>query len=174
MTKFSFELKLEAVQMYLSGIGSTTIARRLGIKKVDSILMWLARYRKFGIQGLEIRQSKYDYDGEFKLQVLNWRKQHQASFIETALHFDISNVGTIVSWQKRLKQFGKEALFTRRGRAKHMTTNHNRQANKQLSELERLKAENRALKVENEYLKKLEALVQQHAQSQKNTKSSKN
>ena len=34
-----------------------------------------------------------------------------------------------------------------------MTTNHNHQASKQLSELERLKAENRALRVENEYLK---------------------
>ena len=125
MTKFSFEI----VQMHLPEIGSTTIARRLGIKKVDSVLMWLARYRKFGVLGLEIRQSKYDYDGEFKLQVLNWRKQHQASSTATAQHFDISN-GTIVSWQKRLKQCGKEALFTRIGRAKHMITNHNRQANK--------------------------------------------
>lgn len=55
-----------------------------------------------------------------------------------------------------------------------MTTNHNHQAKKQLSELERLKAENRALKVENEYLKKLEALVQHRGQSKKDVKSSKN
>lgn len=55
-----------------------------------------------------------------------------------------------------------------------MTTNHNRQASKQLSELERLKAENRALRVENEYLKKLKALVQHRGQSKKNIKSSKN
>ena len=56
-----------------------------------------------------------------------------------------------------------------------MTTHHNRQAKKQqLSELDRLKAENRALKVENEYLKKLEALVQRRGQSKKNAKSSKN
>ncbi|MCJ2385277.1 hypothetical protein [Lactiplantibacillus plantarum] len=55
-----------------------------------------------------------------------------------------------------------------------MVTNHNHQARKQLSELERLKADNRALKVENEYLKKLEALVQRRGQSKKNIKSSKN
>lgn len=55
-----------------------------------------------------------------------------------------------------------------------MTTNHNRQASKQLSELARLKAENRALKVENEYLKKLEALVQHRARPKKSTKLSKN
>lgn len=54
---------------------------------------------------------------------------------------------TIVTWQKKVKERGIEILFARRGRA----TNHNRQASKQLSELDRLKAENRALKVENEY-----------------------
>ena len=174
MTKFSFEVKLKAVQMYLSGIGSTTVARRLGVKKKDSVLMWVARYRKYGIQGLEIRQPKYDYSGEFKLRVLNWKKQHKASFTRTALQYDIINIGTIAGWQKKLDQHGKEALFTRRGRAKHMTTNHDCQASKQLSELKRLKAENRALRVENEYLKKLEALVQHRGQSKKSTKSSKN
>ncbi len=138
MTKFSLEIKLKAVQMYLSGIGSP------------------------------------DYDGDFKLKVLNWKKQHKASYPQTALQFDISNPWTIATWQKKLKERGIEALFTRRGRGKHMTTNHNRQASKQLSELEQLKAENRALKVENEYLKKLDALVQHRGQSKKNTKSSKN
>lgn len=174
MTKFSFEVKLKAVQMYLSGIGSTTVARRLGIKKRDSVLMWVARYQKYGVQGLEIRQPKYDYSGEFKLRVLNWKKQHKASYPQTALHFDISNVGTIAGWQMKLNRYGKEALFTRRGRAKHMTTNHNRQDSKQLTEIQRLKAENRALRVENEYLKKLDALVQHRVRSKKNTGSSKN
>lgn len=174
MTKFSLEIKLKAVQMYLSGIGSPTIAGRLGIKQDSSILMWVARYRKYGVQGLEIRSPKYDYDGDFKLKVLNWKKQHKASYPQTALQFDISNPWTIATWQKKLKERGIEALFTRRGRGKHMTTNHNRQASKQLSELEQLKAENRALKVENEYLKKLDALVQHRGQSKKNTKSSKN
>lgn len=66
MTKFSLEVKLKAVQMFLSGIGSTTVACQLGIKKCDSVLMWVARYQKYGIQGLEIRQPKYDYDGDVK------------------------------------------------------------------------------------------------------------
>ena len=85
---------------------------------------------------------------------LNWRKRHKASYPETALQFDISDPGTIVTWQRKLDTKGVDALFTRRGRAKHMTTNNNKQAEKsELSELERLRAENRALRVENEYLK---------------------
>ena len=55
-----------------------------------------------------------------------------------------------------------------------MTTNNNKQAEKsELSELERLRAENRALRVENEYLK-LDALVQKRGHRKKNIKSSKN
>ena len=174
MTKFSLEVKLKAVQIYLSGIGSPTVARRLGIKGKTSVQTWVARYRKYGVQGLELRSPKYDYDGDFKLKVLNWKKQNKASYSQAALQFDISNPGIIANWQRKIKERGIEALFTRRGRVNHMTTSHNRQAKKQLSELKRLKAENRALKVENEYLKKLEALVQRRGQSKKNTKSSKN
>ena len=56
---------------------------------------------KYGIDGLKVRYPKYDYDGNFKLNVLNWRKD--ISFLsETALQFDISNPGTIATWQRKL------------------------------------------------------------------------
>ena len=35
MTKFSFEVKLKAIRMYLAGIGSSTIARKLGCLSKD-------------------------------------------------------------------------------------------------------------------------------------------
>lgn len=172
MTKFDFNFKLKVVKAYLKGTGSTTLCRRFSIKKRDSVLMWVARYRKYGIDGLKVRQPKYDYDGNFKLKVLNWKKQNQASYSQAALHFDISNQGTIANWQKKFSVGGVQALFTRRGRAKHMTTIYNKQTNK--TELEKLRAENHALHVENDYLKKVAALVQKRGHRKKNTKSSKN
>lgn len=33
--------------------------------------MWVACYRKYEVQGLEIRSLKYDYDDDFKLTILN-------------------------------------------------------------------------------------------------------
>lgn len=174
MTKFSFELKLKIVGQYLSGTSSTALAKRYGVKNSSNITTWVARYRKYGINGLKIRSPKYDYDGKFKIKVLNWRKENQASYPETALKFDISNAGTIAMWQRKFNKGGLQALFTRRGRSKHVTTNHNRQYEKNdLSELERLKMENRALRVENEYLKKLDALIQKRGHHKKNIKSSK-
>ena len=60
MAKFSLEVKLKAVQMYLAGIGLPTCARRLGIKGKISVQTWVARYQKYGVQGLELRSPKYD------------------------------------------------------------------------------------------------------------------
>ncbi|AWZ39385.1 helix-turn-helix domain-containing protein [Ligilactobacillus murinus] len=91
---------------------------------------------KYSIDGLKVRHPKYDYDGNFKLNVLN--RGHKASYLETALQFDISDPGTIATWQRNLDTEGVDTLFTRRGRAKHVTTNNNKQAEKsELSELER-------------------------------------
>ncbi|EEJ40051.1 hypothetical protein HMPREF0549_1504, partial [Limosilactobacillus vaginalis DSM 5837 = ATCC 49540] len=33
--------------------------------------MWVARYRKYEVQGLEICSLKYDYYDDFKLTILN-------------------------------------------------------------------------------------------------------
>ena len=56
-----------------------------------------------------------------------------------------------------------------------MTTNNNKQAEKsELSELERLRAENRALRVENEYLKTRCLGSEARTSQKKNIKSSKN
>ncbi|WP_255202446.1 helix-turn-helix domain-containing protein, partial [Ligilactobacillus murinus] len=88
------------------GYGSNTVAKVYKVKNHSNILMWVKRYQKYGIDGLKVRYPKYDYDGNFKLNVLNWRKRHKASYPETALQFDISNPGTIATWQRKLDTKG--------------------------------------------------------------------
>ncbi|TFU63792.1 transposase, partial [Ligilactobacillus murinus] len=53
MTKFSFEDKLRAVNMYLRGYGSNTVAKVYKVKNHSNILMWVKRYQKYGIDGLK-------------------------------------------------------------------------------------------------------------------------
>ena len=40
MTKFSFEVKLKAVRMYLAGIDSSTTARKLGISTLTPKILY--------------------------------------------------------------------------------------------------------------------------------------
>lgn len=103
---------------------------------------------------------------------MEWRQKNGASLIETALHFDGSNVGTISIWlAKKFDEGGIEALYKRRGRPKQMIQNlkeNKHSKTKKLSELDRLKEENKLLKIENEYLKKLDALIQEPNHTDKN------
>ncbi|WP_412098347.1 helix-turn-helix domain-containing protein, partial [Ligilactobacillus murinus] len=55
MTKFSFEDKFRAVNMYLRGYGSNTVAKVYKVKNHSNILMWVKRYQKYGIDGLKVR-----------------------------------------------------------------------------------------------------------------------
>ena len=60
MTKFSFEDKLRAVNMYLRGYGSNTVAKAYKVKSHSNILMWVKRYQK----RIVVRyKHKYNYFG---------------------------------------------------------------------------------------------------------------
>lgn len=164
MVKFSSELRQKVVLEYLTGGGGTReLAKKYGIGSHQTILDWVNRYKEYGGNAFDIRSPKYVYDGNFKLEVLEWMKSNRASLPETALHFDISSPSTIWSWQQKWEEEGASALFKRRGRAKHMTTSPNNKQEKkeEPSELEKLKRENRLLRIEIEYLKKLDALMQE-------------
>ncbi|EJO5349589.1 transposase [Clostridium sporogenes] len=57
--KYSFEIKLKAVNMYLKdGIGSTTIAKKLELSSNKRVLLWVKRYEELGETGLEERRGK--------------------------------------------------------------------------------------------------------------------
>ncbi len=44
MTKFSFEVKLKAIRMYLAGIGSSTTARKLGISTLIPKILYEGQF----------------------------------------------------------------------------------------------------------------------------------
>ncbi|MCM3571511.1 hypothetical protein M3183_26490, partial [Neobacillus mesonae] len=70
---------------------------------------------------------------------------------------------TIWTWERKFEEQGVEALFKRRGRPKQMTAKNksNKKKVEESSELEKVQRENRMLRIENEYLKKLRALMQE-------------
>jgi transposase len=164
LVKFSSQFREKVVLEFLNGgESSTSLAKKYGIGSHRTILNWVNQFKEYGGSSFDIRSPKFVYDGNFKLEVLKWKKRNRASLPETALHFDISAPSTIWSWERKLEEKGLEALFMQRGRAKHMTTSpdHKQGKKEEPSELEKLKRENRLLKIENEYLKKLKALMQE-------------
>jgi transposase len=176
MSKYSLETKLAAIKLNQQGYGAIEIAEKLHVKSQNQVRDWLLKYKAYGVPGLRKQITNKTYSGDFKLEVLNWRKTHNQSYDQTALHFHVFPASTIARWQLAYNKDGVEALFTKQGRPP-MTKKPKKQkklTSSELSELKKLRLENRALRVENAYLKKLDALVQKRGHLPKKDGSSKN
>lgn len=166
---YSPELKLEIVQKYLQGKGGVKkLAEEYHVHKGD-IQKWRDAYLEHGIEGLNPMPK--NYGGDFKISVVEYMHTTGASLRKTAAHFNIPCRDLITRWERIYYEEGREALYIeRRGRASKMGIKKPRKPKKNVSENEDLLAEVQRLRMENEYLKKLNALIQEREKSEKPTK----
>ena len=167
MSKYSNEFKLKVVNAYLLGEGGAgTIANKYNVART-CVQQWVAQYELTG----SFTKPTRHFSGEFKLKVLNYQQEHHLSDLQTALIFGITNQGTICGWRKKYITGGKEALFQKQGRRSKMPKK-SLIPNKPREEW--TKDEELAyLRMENEYLKKLTALIQEDKQREKDSKKKK-
>lgn len=168
--KYSTELKLEIVEKYLKGnIGLNQLANEYYLPSKSDIQKWVAAYEHHGVQGL--CNFNGTYAGNFKIHVLEYMKNTGASRRQTAAFFNIPSPRTIAMWEHIYNTEGKEALYEeRRGRANKVNSNKGKKIKKSKPENEDILEELKRLRMENEYLKKLNALIQKRENSQNTTK----
>lgn len=171
MAKFNEQQKLRAVKHYLSGqAGYRTVACLHGVPE-SSLRKWIAAYQQHGRQGLA--KKFQHYDAAFRLHVLQHMWKHDLSYAQTAAMFDIRNQGCLAGWERCYHSAGIEALQPRqRGRPKKMPDSpiplSQVPAEDKNRTREELIAEINQLRMENAYLKKLDALIQSQ-QAQRST-----
>ena len=161
MSKYTDEFKLEVVQYYLTGRdGYLNTARHFNMPDWTSIPKWVRKYKEHGIKGL-IKSEKSSYSGKFKQKVVEYMHNNHLSLKETTYHFNLGSHSVVSKWERIYYEKGPQALYEdRRGRFKKMSSKPKKKnSNKEVKE--DLIAENRRLRMENEYLKKLNALVQE-------------
>jgi transposase len=174
MAKYTEQFKLSVVKDFEArATGSRDIAKRHGIDEA-TVRKWVAAYRVHGEAG--IRKKFEHYSPAFKQFVLQQMRLEGLSVRETAARFNIRNAGAIDQWARRYDAGGVDALSARpRGRPGKMPKSptippvlpddDKRSRQELLDELNHLR-------MENAYLKKLEALAQaQHAAQRKKRKS---
>ena len=160
--QYSKELKERAVLDYLSGKGSQQeICERYGIRAKSKLHNWIKKYngheelKTVGTGGSVImtRGRKTTFDE--RVEIVQYCIAHDRNYAETAKEYRIS-YQQARSYTVKYEAGGVEALQDRRGRSK---------AIEEMSELEKLKAENRLLRAEKEraemevsFLKKLDEL----------------
>ena len=163
-------LKIEAIHRYLSGNeGVKSIAKALGINH-EVLRMWIKQYEYHGEKAFE--KSYTAYSIPYKLDVLNFMNENGTSPNEAAVIFNISSPGVIRRWRSQFNADGIDALKPKpKGRRPSMTDK-KRTKRQEPAEgsVEALQAELERLRMENAYLKKLNALVQNKEKSPNKTK----
>lgn len=175
MAKYTEQFKLAVVKDFeAGGSGSRETGRRHGVDGA-TVRKWVALYRLHGEAGL---QRKYGhYSPVFKQFVLEQMESEGLSERQAAARFNIRNRAVISLWRRQYDEGGFAALSVRsRARPQKMPQPSQvispPQPDDDTRTRQELLEELNHLRMENAYLKKLEALAQaQHAARRKKRKS---
>ena len=151
MTKYSKEEKIAAIKAVEAGESIARVAKQYQIN--DSVLEWGVRsYREHGEKGLS--SHTYGWTGEQKYEALKYMYENQLSFKETGILLGIRQ-STIWQWEQRYLENGIEGLEDKKKGRKPRVQRPKSPKTREEELLERIED----LEIENEYLKKLNALV---------------
>ena len=163
MTKFSHEFRTKVIKARLEGKSFRMLAKEFGIGNTTA-RTWVQKYNAGGTKQLLLVNRHYT--PEFKKKVIEYRWEHGLSLMQTVAQFQIPNIGTVYQWERRYLERGMSGLLPKkRGRPSKMPKKPKKKED--LTRLEQLEAENAQLRMENEFLKKLDALVQQRKKQPK-------
>lgn len=161
--RYSKELKLSAVQAYLNGEGShAAICKKYGISSRTQLQNWIKMYnghrelRPSRGRGSDIYMTKGKATTyEERLEIVSYCIEHGNDYTATIEKYGVS-YQQIYSWVRKYNEKGAEGLVDKRGK---------RKPESEMTEVEKLRAENRLLEArnkrletENAVLKKLEEL----------------
>lgn len=159
MSKYSYEEKLEAVLRVVDEGMSISASAKITGTAYEHVRRWVMRYKQFGPEALLIKHGTYN--GSFKLSVIEYMHSNHLSISQAAVLFGIPTDVTVGKWERIYYEEGPDALFRdNRGRPKIMSSKPSKKKLDKKTE-EDLIAEVQRLRMENEYLKKLQALVQE-------------
>jgi len=161
--KYSKEIKVTAVQEYLMGKGSQrSICKKHGIlsnKQLREWIKWYNGHKEFKEShgsGTEIYMTKgRKTTQQERAEIVAFCIEHGKDYPMTIEKYGVS-YQQIYSWVRKYEEKGVDGLADKRGRTKPI---------EEMSEIEKLRAENRILQaknldleIENAFIKKLKEL----------------
>ena len=169
MSKYSKEFKLEVVKYCIEKYHSSyDAAKEFNIPSPTPIKQWIRKYKEHGVEGL-FKQQKSSYDGTFKRNVVEYMHNNHLSATETGIHFRVE-VPAVLKWERIYYEEGPQSLYQeRRDRKKNMSSKPRKKKLSKEKE-EDLIEEVQRLRMENAYLKKLQALVQERTKPKQEKK----
>ena len=145
-TAYTAELKTTAVKDYLAGGGShMDMCRKYGIKSTHQLRNWILKYngheklKTSGTGGTQIMTNGRATTYDERVEIVKFCIEHQNNYAETAQQFQVS-YQQVYSWTNKYLKNGVGSLQDRRGK---------RKSENEMSEVEKLRAQNKLLEAEN-------------------------
>lgn len=167
-------LKLQAVRDYLDGNSSQDeVCRKYKITNHSILQKWIKRYNGYETFGTHNAQGgKYMTKGrkttyEERAEIVAFCIANNYNYQLTSEQFQVS-YQQVYSWVQKYKEQGYEALLDNRGKRKK--TEELSESEKVVAQLKLLKAENEHLKMENDFLKKLDEVERRRESAEKSKK----
>jgi len=162
MSKLTNEQRIEIYKQKLKGITTKTIALNFNIN-ISRVKYIFRLIEKHGYDILRNNKNKY-YSKEFKVQTINKILINKESLTSVAIDIGLSSEGILSNWVKNYRENCYNIIEKVKGRKKSMVKKIKKNDKAGLTPEEKIKElekKNLYLEAENEYLKKLNALVQE-------------
>lgn len=172
MGKLTREQKIEIYEKRKQGISYIQLSKQYGIRRAN--IQYLIRLiDSHGFEILRQDRNQY-YPPSLKEEIINKVIKDGKSIVSTAIEYGLGSDGMLHTWIKEYKANGYVIIEKPKGRKSIMKKNNQPEKKyEDMTDAEKVKYlenKNLYLEAENEYLKKLRAVVQQRQERQSKKK----